>query len=185
MAIKSEQRLTERLKAQDPKAMRVLFDRYAGYLTAVCSRYISNREDVKDILQEAFIRIYSGIDSFEYRGEGSLKAWMQRIIVNLALKFLRDNKEIVSYEEDLGKFDIVEDEDLDVEDLPPGVIQEMIRALPVGYRTVFNLYVFEEKSHKEIAGMLGIKENSSASQFHRAKAILAQQIREYRQKTTV
>ena len=73
-----------------------------------------------------------------------------------------------------------EEEDLKTEDIPESVIQEMIKKLPDGYRTIFNLYVFEDMSHKEIASMLGIKENSSASQLHRAKAMLAKWINEYR-----
>lgn len=181
MNSKSEHKLIEKLRRQDPSAMRVLFDAYAGYLTAVCARYISNNEDVRDLIQEAFIKIYSSIESFEYRGPGSLKAWMHRIVVNLSLKFIRDNKSLLVYEKNIGNFDIPDD-DPDVENIPPEVIQSMIRKLPPGYRTVFNLFVFEDKSHKEIAEMLGIKENSSASQFHRAKAMLAKQIEEYRRK---
>lgn len=161
--------------------MKALYDRYAGFLTAVCSRYIENKEDVKDLMQDSFIRIFSSIGSFEYRGEGSLKAWMSRIVINNTLKYIRDNiqKGMISIDEDIP--DVPDEEIPEISEIPPSVIQEMIRRLPEGYRTVFNLFVFEEKSHKEIAMLLGIKENSSASQLHRAKALLAGWIREYRQ----
>ena len=160
--------------------MKALYDRYAGFLTAVCSRYIENKEDVKDLMQDSFIRIFSSIGSFEYRGEGSLKAWMSRIVINNTLKYIRDNiqKGMISIDEDIP--DVPDEEIPEISEIPPSVIQEMIRRLPEGYRTVFNLFVFEGKSHKEIAMLLGIKENSSASQLHRAKALLAGRIREYR-----
>lgn len=161
--------------------MKALYDRYAGFLTAVCSRYIENKEDVKDLMQDSFIRIFSSIGSFEYRGEGSLKAWMSRIVINNTLKYIRDNiqKGMISIDEDIP--DVPDEKIPEISEIPPSVIQEMIRRLPEGYRTVFNLFVFEGKSHKEIAMLLGIKENSSASQLHRAKALLAGWIREYRQ----
>ena len=161
--------------------MKALYDRYAGFLTAVCSRYIENKEDVKDLMQDSFIRIFSSIGSFEYRGEGSLKAWMSRIVINNTLKYIRDNiqKGMISIDEDIP--DVPDEEIPEISEIPPSVIQEMIRRLPEGYRTVFNLFVFDGKSHKEIAMLLGIKENSSASQLHRAKALLAGWIREYRQ----
>lgn len=177
----TEQKLAERIKKRDSKAMKALYDRYAGFLTAVCSRYIENKEDVKDLMQDSFIRIFSSIGSFEYRGEGSLKAWMSRIVINNTLKYIRDNiqKGMISIDEDIP--DVPDEEIPEISEIPPSVIQEMIRRLPEGYRTVFNLFVFEGKSHKEIAMLLGIKENSSASQLHRAKALLAGWIREYRQ----
>ena len=134
---------------------------------------------MKDVLQEAFISIFRRFDSFEYRGEGSLKAWMTRIVVNGALHELRGKK----VTEDVSVLpDVAGDEEPEVSDVPLGVLQKMIRALPDGYRTVFNLYVFEQMPHKQIASLLGIKENSSASQYLRAKALLAREIKEYRKR---
>ena len=108
---------------------------------------------------------------------------MRQISVNEALKFIRKRKrsDTVEYKWDLP--DKEEEEEPDVGSVPPGVIQKMIQALPEGYRTVLNLYAFEEKSHKEIAALLGITENTSASQLHRARAILARQINEYKKRT--
>ncbi|MBR6305947.1 MAG: sigma-70 family RNA polymerase sigma factor [Bacteroidales bacterium] len=156
--------------------MRSFYDRYAGYLTAVCSRYVVDRADVKDILQEAFVKIFQSLERFQYRGEGSVRAWAARIVVNDSLKSLRASSRL-SFVDDLP--DIPEDDEPSLPQVPPAVIQEMIKALPDGYRTVFNLFVFEKKSHREIASLLGIKEDSSASQFFRARALLAKNIKNY------
>ena len=87
-----EQRLVKRLRNGENAAMQEFYTRYANYLTAVCSRYIVDREDLKDVFQEALIHIFTHIADFEYRGEGSLKAWASRIMVNEALKFLKASK---------------------------------------------------------------------------------------------
>ena len=172
----SERELLRLVRSGDSSGTRALYERYAGYLTAVCSRYVPDRAAVKDILQDAFISIFTRIADFEFRGEGSLRAWMTRIVVNGALKSLRGSGRL-SYVEEIPDR---EEEDLEtLPQVPPAVLADMIKALPDGYRTVFNLFVFEKKSHKEIAELLGIKENSSASQFFRARALLARQIKEY------
>ena len=156
--------------------MRLFYERYAGYLTAVCSRYIPDRADVKDVLQDAFVKMFDAVDRFEFRGEGSLRAWASRIVVNGALTSLR-KKGRFSFVDELP--DVTDDEPVQAEKVPPAVLQGFIQALLDGYRTVFNLFVFEKKSHREIADMLGIKEDSSASQYFRARAQLAKQIKNY------
>ncbi len=176
-----ERELLQQIVRGDKNAMKAFYDIYSGYLTAVCSRYISNKEDVKDILQESFLNIFKAIHTFKYRGKGSLKAWSARIVVNESLKHIKENEkmQLISLP-DWDFPDQVDDEELDFEDIPTSAILEMINSLPIGYRTVFNLYVFEEKSHKEIASILGIAENSSASQLHRAKNLLVKEIELYR-----
>ena len=166
----------QQVRRQDKTAMKMLYDRYVGYLTAVCTRYIQDDDDVKDILQEAFIKVFKSMDRFSWRGNGSLKAWLTRIVVNDSLKALRRKKPL-SLSATLAE--PVEEEEPAFEAVPLDVIQGMIRKLPDGYRTVFNLFVFEDKSHKEIASLLGIKENSSASQLFHAKALLARWIKDY------
>ena len=156
--------------------MKLFYERYAGYLTAVCSRYVPDRAEVKDILQDAFVKMFGAVDQFEFRGEGSLRAWASRIVVNGALTNLRKKGRFTAVE---NLPDIEEDEPVIADNVPPAVLQGFIQALPDGYRTVFNLFVFEKKSHKEIADMLGIKEDSSASQYFRARAQLAKQIKTY------
>ena len=172
----TELELLRLVRSGDSSGMRMLYERYVGYLTAVCSRYVVDRASVKDILQEAFIKIFKGLDTFDYRGEGSVKAWAARIVVNDSLKALKASSRL-SFVDDLP--DAPEEDEPGLPQVPPAVVQEMIKALPDGYRTVFNLFVFEKKSHREIATLLGIKEDSSASQFFRARAMLAKNIKAY------
>lgn len=174
----TEKDILSQLKGKKPSAMRLLYDRYIGFMAAVCCRYISDDDSRKDILQESFIKIMTSISGFEYRGEGSLKNWITRITANEALHFIRGKavQTFIDYEDELPD---VPDEP-EVEGIPDDVINEMILKLPPGYRMVFNLYVFENKSHREIANLLDIKETTSASQFLRAKATLARMIKEYR-----
>ncbi|MGK6343504.1 RNA polymerase sigma factor [Chryseobacterium sp. DT-3] len=175
-----EQILIRRLLTKEEAAWKELFGNYSGNLAGVCSRYLSGKDDVHDVLQNSFIKMFRSIATFEYRGSGSLKAWMIRITVNEALKHIKQHSGITT-NDDLTEFpDIPNDEEPDLEEIPQAAIMKMIRSLPDGYRTVFNLFVFEKKSHKEIAGLLGIAENSSASQFHRAKGLLIQKIKEFK-----
>ncbi len=175
----TEQELAKRLLNKDRLSWKELYSGYSGYLSAVCFRYISEKEDVKDILQNSFVNMFHGIEQFEYRGEGSLKAWASKIAINETLKLIKSRKKSELLYTDFESIEIAEEEP-DLENIPAQKIHDMISKLPMGYRTVFNLFVFEQKTHKEIASMLGIAENSSASQFHRAKNLLAKQIREYK-----
>ena len=177
----TERKIVDCARKGDQVAMRRIYDCYSRYLAATCSRYLPDSRDLRDVLQDSFIKIFTSLDRFDYRGEGSLKAWMRQISVNEALKLIRSRKktETVEYKWDLPDKDEEEEEEPDVGNIPQPVVQEMIKALPDGYRTVFNLYVFEEKSHREIAELLGITESTSASQLHRARAILAKEIVEY------
>ena len=177
-----EAELVRRVKKEDPGAARILYEAHARYLDAVCGRYITDPEEVADILQDSFVKIFTGIRRFEWRGEGSLRAWMRRIVVNEALMRLRERARTArtAFAEEFPE--PVPDVEPEVEGIGAAVLYEMIRALPEGYRTVFNLYVFEQKSHREIAALLGISENTSFSQLSRARALLARRIREYRKK---
>ena len=173
-----EQRLVKRLQEGDKTAAREFYTRYGGSLAGVCVRYIADEEDVKDVIQNALVHIFSHITDFKYRGNGSLEAWVVRIAVNESLKFLRTK---VQYELLQPDYDVIDDSEDDppVRDIPPDILRKMLNRLPTGYRTVLNLYVFEGKSHQEIARLLGIKKDSSASQLLRAKSMLAQMIRKY------
>ena len=173
-----EQRLVKRLQEGDKTAAREFYTRYGGSLAGVCVRYIADEEDVKDVIQNALVHIFSHITDFKYRGNGSLEAWVVRIAVNESLKFLRTK---VQHELLQPDYDVIDDseDDPSVRDIPPDILRKMLNRLPTGYRTVLNLYVFEGKSHQEIARLLGIKKDSSASQLLRAKSMLAQMIRKY------
>jgi len=178
-----EQILIKRLHLKEETAWKELFEAYSGNLTYVCSRYIIGQDDVHDVLQNSFIKMFRSIDSFEYRGSGSLRAWITRIVVTESLKYLKQNSDFKIVDDEFEIPDLPEEEP-DIQEISQTTIMKMIRTLPDGYRTVFNLFVFEEKSHKEIAGILGIAENSSASQFHRAKAMLGHKIKEYKMSKT-
>ena len=178
-----EQDILQQIVQGNRVAMKEFYNTYSRYLTTVCSRYIPNREDLKDVLQDSFIKIFKAVHQFEYKGEGSLKAWTTRIVVNEALKYLKENQKInITNLPDWDLPDIADEQEPDFDEIPTSVILKMIGTLPTGYRTVFNLYVFEEKSHKEIASILGIAENTSASQLHRAKKLLIKEIEIYRTK---
>ena len=177
-----EKHIVSLFQKGDKYAMDKLYKEYADYLTGICARYISNEDTLKDVLQESFIKIFTKINQFEYRGKGSLKAWLTQIVINEALTQLRSTKgfNIPIHNSDLADFP---DEEPDIEDIDTNILFSFIQQLPVGYRTVFNLFVIEEKSHKEIAEILQIQPNTSASQFLRTKKLLAKMIREYKHKT--
>ena len=174
----SEEKLIERLRAGDAAAAEQLYRQHARYLTAVCSRYLANDEDVKDVLQEAFLKVFSTIERFRYQGEGSLRAWMTRIAINESIDHLKAKQRMPL--DDLSDSLLgMPDEPPPTEQVPAEVLHRLVRELPEGYRLVFNLYVMEGKSHREIASMLGIKEGTSASQLYKAKATLATKINQY------
>lgn len=175
--MKSEQELLQAINGGNRAAMCELYDRYSGYAMAVGLRYMADADSVKDVLQDSFVKIFTGISAFEYRGEGSLKAWVLRVVANESLTQLRKYHHF-TVTDDMP--DMPDENIPDTEDVPMSVIMQMIERLPVGYRTVFNLFVFEQRSHKEIALLLGIKENSSASQYFRAKKMLTKMIEEYK-----
>ena len=175
-----EERWLRKALDGDNTAIEWIYRKHVRYLSALCSRYITEDEDIKDVLQESFIKIFTSLDSFKYRGEGALKAWMAKITLNETLKFVRNNSRLPIDSIDDKYTNIADDDSMETEDIPTDVLHQFIRELPDGYRTVFNLYVIDDKSHKEIAQLLGIKENTSASQLHKAKSMLAQKIKHYR-----
>ena len=157
--------------------MRSLYDSLSGYAMATAMRYTGNRADAEDVVHDCFVKVFTHINNYTYRGSGSLKAWVLRIVANESINHLRKESKFV-YTDQMPEDMDSEPPDLSL--LPPDMLNKMISSLPSGYRTVLNLYVFEQKSHKEIARLLGIKENSSASQYLRAKKLLAHMINEYK-----
>ncbi len=142
-------------------------------------RYCREEETARDLLHDGFIRVFTKISS--YTGKGSFEGWLRRIFVNLALEHYRSEKQKVKFMDEYGylstnEVELQEDDLLDIGDIPRAEVLEMIRSLPPGYRTVFNLFIFEEMSHKEIARELGINEAASRSQFFRAKSLLQKKI---------
>jgi RNA polymerase sigma-70 factor (ECF subfamily) len=154
----------------DARAQKLLFNKFGPKLYAVCNRYSRSEEAAQDMLQDGFVKIFEKLVS--YKGEGSFEGWMRRIMVNTCLDEIRrskkhlNNVDIDDYSYSLSNYETVLDE-LAAQDL-----LKILQVLPVGYRTVFNLYVIEGYSHKEIAEELEITVSTSKSQFSRAKAIL-------------
>ena len=180
--METEQELLSSIRSGDRTALRRLYCRYSGYAMAIGLRYIPQREDVRDVIQDSFVMILTSIEGFEYRGEGSLKSWVSRIVANNAVNYLRQHEHFMFVS---NIPDDVDEEPPDIENVSPEVLLEMIGRLPVNYRTVLNLFVYEQYSHKEIAQQLGIKENTSFSHFHRAKKMLARMIKEYQNKQEI
>lgn len=178
----NEQHILQLFARGDSRAMDVLYAEFADYMAGVCVRYVPQPDDMRDVLQETLIKVFSSVGSFHYRGEGSLKAWLTRVVVNEALMFLRDQKKMLFVDSEREIPDTPE-EPPDTSGLTADMVDEALRQLPDGYRAVFNLYAIEGKSHKEIAELLGIKPDTSASQYHRAKAMLARILRKRKKET--
>ena len=144
---------------------------------AIGLRYLPEDDEVRDVLQDSFVRILTSIGQFNYHGEGSLKSWVSRIVSNRSVDYLREHQRfrVVSGIPDEPD----EEEEPDVGGVPPDVLTKMIGRLPVNYRMVLNLNVFEQRSHREIAQLLDIKESTSSSLFFRAKKMLARMIKDY------
>ena len=135
---------------------------YYGRLLAICMRYSGDRATAEDLLHDAFLKIYGAFDRFTYRGPGSLRAWIERITVNVALEWIRSRNRLGSVALDEGKAaaEVAEPDASEMARVPREVLMRFVSELPEGYRTVFNLYCIEEYSHREIARMLGINEKS-------------------------
>lgn len=170
-------------KKQNREAQSLLYKRYADVLFGQCLKYSSNYDDAKDHLQESFLTIFAKID--QYKGRGSFEGWMKRIAINTVLQSYRKNKEVPLQREEL--LEAKEKElNLDVEeisnaDLPLSFLLSIVQDLPERYRLVFNLYVLDGYSHKEIAEMLNIAEGTSKSNLFRARENLAKRINEYKE----
>lgn len=152
-------------KRQDPTSQKALYDLYKDVLFPICLRYVKKAEDAEDVFIEGFFKIFNKID--EYKGEGSFEGWMKRIMVNESLMFLRKNHNLKMTVELTGidqADDVRPDDAILYEEL-----LEALADLPVGYKTIFNLYVIEGYKHREIAELLGISINTSKSQLILAK----------------
>ena len=153
-----------------------LYRRFSPKMYAVCLRYAGNAEEAEDILQEGFIKVFKKLNSF--RSEGSFEGWVRRIFVNTAIEHFRRKRylmPVTEKEENTieGKYFSV------LDDLAARDIMMLVQDLSPGYRTVFNLYVVEGYTHKEIADMMGISEGTSKSQLSRAKVILQDMVKQF------
>jgi len=185
----NEDNLLKECLSGNARAQKQLYEKYARKMFGVCLRYASDKSMAEDFMQEGFIRIFMKLDSF--KSQGSLEGWMRRIIVNTALESLR-KKDILRNSLELSNpdqpyhelmqsqvTDPAADEEMEEHDkyhVPAEVLYKMINEMPVGFRTVFNLYAVEDYSHKEIGSMLDISEGTSKSQYARARAWLQKRL---------
>lgn len=182
MSEMDEQELAIRCHRGDNAARRELYETYSSRLLSLCRRYVADTADAEDLMQDAFVKIFRVIGRFRWTRPGSLYSWMARVALNLAFDSARRRKRLARelVDVDTLKGEIIDEPDYEQTLSVPGdVLREMVAALPEGYRTVFELYCFEELSHKEIADLLGIKEKSSSASLARARAQLARAIRQY------
>ena len=159
---------------QKPEAQRQLYERYKSQMYRLCLRYAGNSAEAEDMLQEGFIRVFMYLPQF--RGDGALGGWIRQVVLRTALQQLRKR---------IKQGTLVSEEQIPDTSVPPTFPEEdwtarhivqLLQQLPEGYRTVFNLFVMEELSHKEIAEILGISESTSKTQLFKAKAYLRQRL---------
>lgn len=179
LVLENEIELVEGCRAGMDSARRELYTLYSKQMLAVCYRYTGDMDAAYDVLHDGFIKIFT---HFTFRGECALGTWVTRVMVTQAIDYLRKQQRfnrLVVTEEQLP--DIADETEVAEAGsrLSEELLLKFVAELPDGCRTVFNLYVFEEKSHKEIAELLHIKEHSSTSQLHRAKSLLVKRIKEY------
>ena len=161
----TEQKLVRQCRRGDQRAQRDLYERYAPQMLSLCRRYVRSLEDAEEVLSNAFIKVFRKIDQFN--GDGALGAWIRRIMVNESLNFIKYRKNLFVEVEEENHSDFSHEnlqEEFNAEHL-----MAMIAELPLGYRTVFNLYAIEGYTHKEIGEKLGISENTSKSQLSKAR----------------
>lgn len=170
----SQEELIARCLDGDTEALNELYNRYSPKLWGICLRYAKNEMAAEDIMQEGFIRIYRYLEY--YKGKGSFEGWMRRTMVNTAINFYRKNLRI-SQESQFDEAYGVSSSSADaISEISAKELMGLVKEMPDGYRTVFNMYVVDGYSHKEIAKELNISENTSKSQLSRARSILKEKI---------
>lgn len=178
MALQITRSLTEKeiidgCKKGSRKAQQQLYEAYSGYMLGVCCRYVGSRQEAEDIMIEGFMKVFTKIG--QYREAGSFEGWIRRIMINEALGYLRRHKSMY-VDVDVTVAEREPDYGILAGSLEADDLMKMVQTLPVGYRTVFNLYAIEGYTHREIADQLGIRENTSKSQLSRARALLQQKL---------
>lgn len=166
----TEAQIIEGCRRGDAAAQQELYERYAATMMSICCRYVRDRAAAEDLLHDGFITVYTKVG--EFRGEGSFEGWCKRIFVNTSLGFLRRNNPVYGSDQ-IETVGWIDSGDADALDKMSGdEVMQAICSLPDGYRTILNLYAVEGYSHKEIGEMLGINENTSRSQYFRARGRL-------------
>jgi len=175
-AMLSEDQLIERCKKQDRKAQKILYDQYAGLMLGICMRYVFERAEAEDILQEGFLKVFQKINKFE--GRGSFEGWLKRVFVNTAITHYHKNAKHNKHHYEISdmyetKFD---KETYTESEFTSNELFGVVNSLPEGYKMVFNLYAIEGYKHKEIGALLKIDINTSKSQYSRAKKLIRKKL---------
>jgi RNA polymerase sigma-70 factor (ECF subfamily) len=156
----------------DVKGQRMLYDKYGPFLMSVCMRYAGNREDAEEIFHDSLMKVYKNLEKF--KGESSLKTWINRIGVNTALDFLRKKKSALMVEHISDNALDIQDTDIETEvSMEAETAMKLLGSLTPNQQIIINMYVIDDMSHKEIAAKLNISEEASRSQYSRAKKVLA------------
>ena len=161
----NELQLIEGCRKGERRAQKELYDAYSRKMMGVCLRYVNDRETARDLLQDGFVKIFTSMDS--YTGSGSFEGWMRKIFVNCALEYLRKSDVLR---------EAIQPDSSAISDMSAAELMNLVKELPVGFRTVFNMFAIEGYSHKEISEMLNITESTSRSQYTRAKQLLQRRI---------
>ncbi len=157
------------------KGQKLLFDTYYHLMYSVALRYVRVKEDAQDVISEAFVRIFRGIENFEPRGNGSLVKWVKTIVINESLRFLNKNRKLI-FSDDMNEADAEFTEDIEG-NIDLEYLMKVVNNLPDGYRIVFLMYVVEGFSHKEIAEKLRISISTSKSQLFKARNLLVKKLK--------
>ena len=172
----SEEEMIKGCLKNNPLAQRTLYNKLGPKMMGVCLRYMTNTEEAQDVLQDGFIKVFDKLGA--YSGAGSFEGWVRRIFVNTALDAIRKNKHLKHQAQIDDVAFALKSNDFIFETLVAEDLINVLQELPLGYKTVFNLYAIEGYSHKEIAKKMNVTISTSKSQFSRAKAMLRKKITE-------
>ena len=182
--ILNEQELIKRCAKNDRHAQEFLFNQFYKDLYLIAMRYLSDHHDAEDVIIQSFTRTFKSLKQFSYNGQGSLGRWVRTILINESIRLLK-KRSLIQFNEDIKHLDIQNSDANGLQQMQASDITQIIEKLPTGYRTVFNLFVVEGYSHKEISKMLGISDNTSKSQLKKARNHLMNNINKDRAYGTI
>jgi len=179
----TNQELVKGCQKGNNESFRLLFDKHSSWMMGVCLRYSKDQEDAQDILQDSLVKIFKAVKNFNFTSDAQFVSWLKTIIINTSLNHLRAQAKNIFISIDFeseksASSHYNEDEALDEDEFEYSqeILMKYIQELPVGYKTVFNLYVFEDFTHKEISEQLNISENTSKTQLFKARNMLRNKI---------
>ena len=175
--ILNEEELVRRCGQKDRHAEEFLFNQHYQDLYQIAMRYLSDHHNAEDVIIQSFVRVFKNLHKFQYQGQGSLGRWIRTILINESIRHLK-KKSLIQFNDDLRQLEHPQLEADGLQQMQASDIMNVITRLPVGYRTVFNLYVVEGYSHKEIGEMLNISENTSKTQLKKARTQLMRNLEE-------